>query len=61
VDDAAQKEALTQAYRKWWTEVRNPNGDFRPQTILDRNGMFRQDEFDRLLNHRDQRRVYLVE
>jgi hypothetical protein len=61
VDDAAQKEALAQAYRKWWTEVRNPNGDFRPQTILDRSGMFRQDEFDRLLNHRDQRRVYLVE
>lgn len=59
--DAAQKEAVTQAYRKWWFEVRNTSSVFPPQTILDSTGMFRQSIFDRLLNQRDLRPVQIAE
>ncbi len=61
VDDAAQKDALARAYQKWWTEERNRSGVYPRPTLLDPTGMFRQDEFDRLLNQRDHKRVYLVE
>ena len=61
VDDAQQKDALDQAYRKWWFEVRNKNGGYRPQTILESTGMFRQDVFDRLLDQRSKKKMVLAE
>lgn len=61
VDDAAQKEALALAYRKWWFEVRQPTTEFRAQTILEPNGSFRQEVFDNLLDHRDKKKVTVVE
>ena len=60
VDDAKQKEALTLAYQKWWFGVREP-GRYRPQTALDPTGQFQQEVFDRLLNQRNNRPVFLVE
>jgi hypothetical protein len=59
-DDAKQKEALAQAYQKWWFGVREP-GRYRPQTALEPTGLFRQEVFDRLLNQRNNRPVFLVE
>ena len=61
IDDAKQKDALDQAYRKWWFEVRNPNGGYRRQTILESTGMFRQDVFDRLLDQRSKKKMVLAE
>ena len=61
VDDAKQKDALDQAYRKWWFEVRDATGRYRPQTILDPTGMWRQDIFDRLLDQRSKRKMILAE
>ena len=61
VDDAQQKAALDAAYRKWWFEVRNKSGGYRPQTILGSDGMFRQDVFDRLLDQRSKKKMVLVE
>ncbi len=61
VDDAKQKDALDQAYRKWWFEVRKPTGDFRAHTALEPTGMFRQELFDRLLDQRSKKKMMLVE
>ncbi|MCX6941564.1 MAG: multiheme c-type cytochrome [Verrucomicrobia bacterium] len=60
-DDAKQKEALAQAYQKWWFTVRKPAGRFPAQTILQPNGMFQQDVFDRLLDQRSKRKILLAE
>ncbi|MDB6126984.1 MAG: c-type cytochrome precursor [Verrucomicrobia bacterium] len=60
-DDAQQKEALALAYQKWWKEVRNPNGGFRPETVLDSSGLFRQDVFERMLDQRSNKKIYLAE
>ena len=60
-DDARQKEALTLAYQYWWQEVRKPAGDYRPQTVLEPNGLFRQATFDRLLDQRSRRSIFLAE
>lgn len=61
VDDARQKEALAGAYRQWWNELRPAGGGFRAQTILEPAGRFRTDVFERLLNQRDNRQVFLAE
>jgi hypothetical protein len=60
VDDAKQKEALEQAYEKWVHEVRSPGG-YRAQTLLQPDGGFWQEQFDRLLSGRNNRSVFLVE
>ncbi|MDB6169914.1 MAG: c-type cytochrome precursor [Verrucomicrobia bacterium] len=60
-DDASQKEALALAYRKWWAEVRDKEGRYRAQTVLESSGLFRQDIFDRMLNQRSHRKIYLAE
>jgi hypothetical protein len=60
-DDLAQKNALTLAYRKWWYEVRQDTGNYRAQTILEPNGIFRQEIFDRMLDHRDKKKVTVAE
>ena len=61
MDDAQQKDALDTAYRKWWFELRQPEGSYRAQTLLDPTGMFRQEIFDRLLDSRDKRKIIIVE
>ncbi len=61
LDDARQKEALDHAYRKWWFEVRDAAGHHRSQTLLQPDGMFRQDQFDRLLDQRSKRKMLLTE
>jgi hypothetical protein len=61
IDDAAQKAALDEAYRKWWFEVRAPAARYRGQTLLDSTGMFRQDLLDRMLDQRSKRRMLLAE
>jgi hypothetical protein len=59
--DTEQKDALTLAYRKWWYEVRKDTGNYRAQTILEPNGIFRQEVFDRMLDQRDKKKVTVVE
>ena len=61
MDDARQKEALARAYQKWWFEVRDKNGGYRAQTMLEPAGLFQQELFDRMLDHRNHRKVYLAE
>lgn len=60
-DDRHQKEAAASAYQKWWHEVRLQDDSYRAQTILESNGMFRQDVFDRLLEQRSKRKIILAE
>jgi len=61
VDEAKQREAVARAYQQWWRERREPGGGYRSQTILDPAGRFRQDIFERLLNERNNRKVFLAE
>ena len=61
VADEKQKEAVALTYRKWWFEQRNPNGGYRPETLLESDGSFRQDLLDRMLQERNHRKVYLAE
>ncbi len=61
VDDTKQKESLALAYQKWWQEVRRPDDSFRAQTVLNPDGLFRQDVFERLLDQRSNRKIYLAE
>ncbi|MEI6107046.1 MAG: multiheme c-type cytochrome [Opitutae bacterium] len=60
-DDAAQKTALAGAYQKWWQELRPRGEAFRAPTILEPAGRFRTEVFERLLNQRDNRKVFLAE
>ncbi len=61
MDDAKQKEALVEAYQKWWFQVRDQRGVYRPETILEPSGQFQQAIFDRMLTNRDQREMILSE
>lgn len=61
VGDAQQKQATLRAYQQWWQQQRNAVRPYRWQTILQPTGEFRQETYDRLLNQRDARPVYLVE
>lgn len=60
-DDAKQKEALAQAYQKWWFNVRKPTSVYPARTVLRPDGMFQQDVFDRLLDLRSKRKILLAE
>ncbi len=60
-DDAQQKQALALAYQKWWQEVRNPGSTYRAQTLLLPTGLFQPDNFERLLDQRSSRKIFLVE
>lgn len=61
VGDFLQKEASARAYQKWWQEERDPRHTYRWKTLLQPSGLFRQDEYERLLSERDNRRVNLQE
>ncbi|MEO6875788.1 MAG: multiheme c-type cytochrome [Opitutaceae bacterium] len=61
VGDAQQKEATAKAYQKWWFEQRNKEGGYRPETMLEPTGLFQQELFDRMLDQRNHRKVYLAE
>jgi hypothetical protein len=61
VDDAHQKEAVAKAYQKWWFEQRDQNGGYRPETLLETTGAFRQDLLDRMIEQRNHRKVSLAE
>lgn len=61
VEDAQQKEALSAAYQKWWQEVRKNGYFYKRETLLEPTGYFRQATFDRLLNQRNNRKIYLAE
>lgn len=61
INDAMQKEAQAQAYRKWWFEVRDTKNPYRFETILEPTGMFHQETFDRLLDTRDKKKITVVE
>ena len=60
-NDAAQKTVLAAAYQKWWREVRPKGASYRPETLLEPDGLFRQEVFERLLTQRDDRKVFLAE
>lgn len=61
VEDPEQKVASAKAYRKWWEQVRDPKHTYKHKTLLQSTGHFRQQEFERLLNTRDNTEVYLIE
>jgi hypothetical protein len=60
-EDAKQKAACDRAYRIWWQKVRDSRTVYQEKTGLEPSGAFRQDIFQRLLNERDNRDVYLIE
>ena len=61
VTDPVLSEAAGRAYEKWLHEVRNPNAVYRPETLLDSNGRWQQDIFQRLRTERDDKRILLAE
>ncbi len=54
-------EAAKAAYEKWWKEVRAANPDFDPKTVLDRDGRFEPEAFQRLRRARDDTPIVLAE
>ena len=54
-------EAAKQAYKKWWDEVRPANPNFDPKILLDRDGHFQQEPFNRLRRERDNKPIVLAE
>lgn len=62
-DDATTFDAANQAYQLSTHLVRRRARppDFAPATLLDASGRFRPDVYQRLLDQRDNRRIYLVE
>jgi hypothetical protein len=59
--DAKQKETVDFSYKKWWFEVRDKNARYRAQTLLNPDGMFRQELLDRMLDQRSRRKMILAE
>ncbi len=59
--DRLLSDAAARAYEKWLQEVRNPNAVYRPETLLDSNGRWQQDIFQRLRKERDDKRILLAE
>jgi hypothetical protein len=59
--DRLLSEAAARAYEKWLREVRDPNAVYRPETILDSDGRFQQDIFQRLRTDRDDKPIILAE
>lgn len=59
--DRPLSEAAGSAYGKWLREVRDPNAVYRPETVLDAEGRFQQDVFERLRTERDDKPIVLAE
>ena len=60
-DDRLLRQAAGGALEKWLREVRPPNAIFEPQTVLDSDGRFQHDVFQRLRSERDNKRILLAE
>jgi hypothetical protein len=60
-DDNSLRQAAGGALEKWLRDVRRPDATFQPQTVLDSDGHFQQDVFQRLRSERDNKRILLVE
>jgi len=54
-------EAVKKSYQKWWNEVRPANANFDLKTVLDPEGRFQEDAFDRLRRERDDKPIVLAE
>jgi len=54
-------EVTAHAYEKWLREIRDPNATYQPETVLDADGHFRQDIFQRLRSERDDKPIILAE
>ena len=54
-------EFVRQAYEKWWNEQRPTNPSFDPKTVLDLEGRFQQETFQRLRHERDDKAIVLAE
>ena len=53
-------EFVRQAYEKWWNEQRPTNPSFDPKTVLDLEGRFQQETFQRLPHERDHNPIVLA-
>ncbi len=60
-DEARHKTAATAAYQHWWSQIRRTDASYPPGAILDAEGNFRQQLFQRLLSQRDYRKIFLAE
>ena len=60
-DAEALAEAVQQSYQRWWNEVRPVHPNFDRKTVLDSEGRFQQDVFDRLRRARDDKPIVLAE
>jgi hypothetical protein len=60
-DMQSLNETAAAAFKKWLSEVRDPNAVFRPETGLESDGHFRGDVFQRLRSERDNKPVVLAE
>jgi hypothetical protein len=54
-------ESVRHAYQKWWNEQRPSHPAFEPRTVLDREGHFQEDVFQRLRRERDDQPIVLAE
>ena len=54
-------EVVRQAYQKWWNEKRPANPNFDSILLLNSDGQFRQDVFQRLRQERDNKPIVLAE
>ena len=59
--EAETSASAAQAYQQSLERRRGPPAAFPPATLLDPSGRFQSAPYQRLLDERDQRRVYLVE
>jgi hypothetical protein len=55
------REMSAGAYEKWLRDVRERNVTYRPGTVLDADGRFRQDTFQRLRSERNDKPIILAE
>ena len=60
-DDRSIADSAAQAYEKWLREVRDPHTSHRPETLIDSDGHFREDVFQRLRRDRDEKPIILAE
>ena len=59
-DVEAVEDVMKKGFQKWWTEVRSPQPNFDPKTVLDPDGRF-QEVFNRLRHERDDKPIVLAE
>jgi len=55
------REAARRAYGKWWNEMRPANPGFDSKLLLDPEGRFQQEQFDRLRHERNDTPIILAE